>query len=482
MSSCRQAARPLAKCLRHDALQLRPFTTTPSAPAEVYKVVRDRPEGTPDPLELDPNTAVAPWAEKDLWKAGTPPVGSRRRRYAIRTSQNLPFEQLPYQAFQEARKILALDRQKKVEAIAAEVEKMRKIRETDVALFRGGEKKREMKLESIRRHIEHLKIQADINDPAVKRRFEDGLGDMSKPIYRYLAKRRWEGYNKKIMEQRISQFHITPDILPKLTPKYDVELHFRRSKIPAGKILPSNLTEVAPRLRVQPFDAGERLVTVVIVDPDVPDTESDAFSKRCHFLAANIPVSPTDPSLPLGRLNRDAHIAVPYLPAFAQKGAPSHRLAIFILDQPGNKPLDIAALRAQYNKKTVTDESSSSSASTSTSSSSAVAAPAPATGFSLKSLRDKFALTPTGFTLFRTVWDEHTADVMHRAGVPGADVEFRPNRVYSMKPPKAPRGWEAKRQGPKYRHLWKYTKRIRGLSNAKGWIVKKRADGNGKRG
>ncbi|CRK39896.1 hypothetical protein BN1723_018741, partial [Verticillium longisporum] len=120
MSSCRQAARSLAKCLRHDALQLRPFTTTPSAPAEVYKVVRDRPEGTPDPLELDPNTAVAPWAEKDLWKAGTPPVGSRRRRYAIRTSQNLPFEQLPYQAFQEARKILALDRQKKVEAIAAE--------------------------------------------------------------------------------------------------------------------------------------------------------------------------------------------------------------------------------------------------------------------------------------------------------------------------------------------------------------------------
>ncbi|CRK44655.1 hypothetical protein BN1723_016359, partial [Verticillium longisporum] len=153
-------------------------------------------------------------------------------------------------------------------------------------------------------------------------------------------------------------------------------------------------------------------------------------------------------------------------------GAPYHRLAIFVLDQPGNKPLDIAALRAQYSKKTVTDESSSSS--------SAVAAPA--TGFSLKSLRDKFALTPTGFTLFRTVWDEHTADVMHRAGVPGADVEFRPNRVYSMKPPKAPRGWEAKRQGPKYRHLWKYTKRIRGLSNAKGWIVKKRADGNGKRG
>jgi hypothetical protein len=181
MSVCRQAARPLAQSLRASeatttTLPMRPFTTSSSSSIDVYKVIRERPKGEIDPADLDPNTAVAPWAEKDLWKAGTPPIGSRRRRFAIRTTQNIPFEQLPYQAFQEARKILAADREEKLAAISAEVEKMRKIRETDASVYKGGEKKKAIKLESLRRHVEELKILADINDPSVKRRFEDGLG------------------------------------------------------------------------------------------------------------------------------------------------------------------------------------------------------------------------------------------------------------------------------------------------------------------
>lgn len=185
MSVCRQAARPLAQCLRATeaatkttttTLPMRPFTTSSASSIDVYKVIRERPEGEIDPAELDPNTAVAPWAEKDLWKAGTPPIGSRRRRLAIRTSTNIPFEQLPYQAFQEARKILAVDREEKLAAIRVEVDKIRKITETDASVYKGGEKKKAIKLESLRRHVEELKILADINDPNVKRRFEDGLG------------------------------------------------------------------------------------------------------------------------------------------------------------------------------------------------------------------------------------------------------------------------------------------------------------------
>lgn len=190
MATCRQAVRPLAQCLRTEAsssvstLPLRPLTTTSKSAGESYRVLRERPEGEIDPLELDPNTAVAPWAEKDLWKAGTPPVGSRRRRYAIRTSGNIPFEQLPYQAFQEARKILAADREEKIAAIKAETEKIRRITETDASVYKGGEKKKAMRLESLRRHVEELKILADINDPNVKRRFEDGLGELFHPLSR----------------------------------------------------------------------------------------------------------------------------------------------------------------------------------------------------------------------------------------------------------------------------------------------------------
>ena len=271
-------------------------------------------------------------------------------------------------------------------------------------------------------------------------------GDMNKPIYRYYAEKKWRSYEHRLITQRIDQFHIVPDIIPKLEPTADVQLYFLQQKIPAGEIVDSAVSEKAPRLRVQVFDKGERLVSVVVMDADVPDTESDAFSKRCHYLAANVPLSPTETSLPLARIKADDQLAVPWMPAFSQKGAPYHRLAIFLLEQKPGERVDVSRLRELYSGRD---------------------------GFSLKSFRDKFSLQPFGFTMFRSIWDENTAAVMARHNLPGADVEFRHTRVRSLKPPVKPRGWEAKRQGPKYRHLWKYTKRIRGLSNGRGWTRRK---------
>lgn len=257
---------------------------------------------------------------------------------------------------------------------------------------------------------------------------------MSKPIYRYLANRRWRSMERKITMQRINQFYIVPDLLPKLEPTADVKLFFDRQKIPPGEILDSRITELPPRLRMQVFDKGERLVSVVVVDADVPDPETDTFSRRCHFLAANIPWDPTKTSLPLSRLDA----AVPWLPPTSQKGAPYHRLAIFVLEQSAGpaSPIDAAKLTELYGGAGGRD------------------------GFSLKSFRDKFGMSPVGFTMFRTVWDEGTAEVMERHGIPGAEVEFKQPRVHSLKPPRKARGWEAKRQKAKYKFLWKYTKRI----------------------
>ncbi|KAL7808804.1 phosphatidylethanolamine-binding protein [Trichoderma aethiopicum] len=374
------------------------------------------------------------------------PVGSRRRRVALRTTAAIPFEQLPYQAFQEARAILAADRQEKVAKIREQLGKIAALEAKDAAQVKGGEKMKETKLASLRRSVEELKILADINDPLVKKRFEDGLGDMNKPIYRHYAERKWRSYDYRLITQRIKQFSIVPDVLPKLDPVADVQLFFRQQKISPGAIVGSLVSEVPPRLRVQVFDAGERLVSLVVLDADVPDADRDAFSKRCHFLAANIPLKPTDTSLPLSRVRADDQLAVPWLPPTSQKGAPYHRLGIYLLQQEPGARLDVAALKKLY---------------------------AARDGFSLKSFRDKFDLTPVGFNMFRSVWDENTAAVMARHGIPGADVEFRPARVHSLKPPVKPKGWEAKRQGPAFRHLWKYTKRIRGLSNGRGWTKRR---------
>ncbi|KAI8625186.1 ribosomal protein YmL35 [Xylariaceae sp. FL1651] len=385
---------------------------------------------------LDPNTTTAHWAERKLVRLGTPPVGSRRRRAALRTSQNVPFEQLPYQCFQEARRILQEDRQEKLQAIAKELAKIKRLQDTPADQVPGGERKKNLRLASLRKYVEELKILADINDPIVKRRFEDGLGDMNKPIYRFLAEEKWRGMPYKVITQRIQQLHIVPDVLAKFDPIVDVQLYFRRKKVEPGEIVDSRVSEVSPRLKVQVFNAGERLVSVAVVDLDVPNAETDSFDRRCHYLAANVPIAPDQPSLPLGKVNKETQLAVPWLPAFSQQGAPYHRLAVFVLEQAEGKTLDVAKLRELYNGRD---------------------------GFSLKSFRDKFSLKPVGFNLFRTIWDEGTAGVMERAGVPGADIQFKHKRVYSLKGPRKARGWEAKRSKPKYKSLWKYSRRIHGL-------------------
>ncbi|KAI1171444.1 phosphatidylethanolamine-binding protein [Nemania sp. FL0916] len=294
---------------------------------------------------------------------------------------------------------------------------------------------KDRRLRDLRKYLEKLKVLVDINDPVVKRRFEDGMGDMDKTIYRYLAEQKWRGYPYRLLEQRINQLNIVPDVLDKFEPITDVQLAFRRIKVEPGEIMDSRVTEVPPRLKVQVFNAGERLVSVAVIDLDVPDAETDSFGLRCHYLAANVPISPNQPSLPLGKVNKETQLAVPWLPAFSQMGAPYHRLVIFVLEQNG-ATLDIAKLRELYSGRD---------------------------GFSLKSFRDKFSLTPVGVNIFRTIWDEGTAGVMERAGVPGADIQFKHKRVHSLKPPKKARGWEVKHAKPKYKSLWKYSRRIYGF-------------------
>ncbi|KAI2621697.1 PEBP-like protein [Hypoxylon sp. NC1633] len=475
MSSCQRVARPLLQSLRQELILLqgtphlsRSFsksasrqddgpTTTSSAPPPISSTTSmdqlvaaanangNVKEGESGKFRMrdrlmDRNTTTAHWAERKLIRMGTPPIGSRRRRAALRTSENVPFEQLPYQCFQEARKILQEDRQEKLQAITKELAKIKRLEETPADQVPGGEQKRSARLANLKKHVEKLKILADVNDAAVKRKFEDGLGDMDKPIYRYYAERKWRGLPYRMITQRIQQLNIVPDVLPKFDPVVDAQLYFRRIKVTPGAILNSRITEVPPRLRVQVFNPGERLVSVAVMDSDVPNPETDSFDRRCHYLAANVPISPNQPSLPLGNVDKETQLAVPWLPAFSQKGAPYHRLSIFILEQKPGETIDIAKLRELYSARD---------------------------GFSIRSYRDKFGLTPVGFNIFRTVWDDSTAGVMERAGMPGADIEFKLKRVHSLKEEKKPRGWEAKRQKPKYRGLWKYSKRIHGIAHGR---------------
>jgi len=106
------------------------------------------------------------------------PIGSRRRRAALQAGEQFPFEQLPYQCFQEARKVLQVDRAEKLKQIEAQRAKLQRLMAADTQPQNEASKERRMK--SMAEHLEELKVWADINDPVVKRRFEDGKGESAR--------------------------------------------------------------------------------------------------------------------------------------------------------------------------------------------------------------------------------------------------------------------------------------------------------------
>ena len=173
--------RPALRCLRKPARRVLiplsstcDFTTTTAVKDEALETASSAPPSTPPP-DLDPTTLHTPLAERHLLRAGIHPIGSRRRRAAILSSDNVPFEQMPYQCFQEARAVLAEDRSRKLLEIA-EMRKRLAFWQNVPASDLGGGYAKKGKLVRMQKHLEHLKILADVNDPIIKKRFEDGMG------------------------------------------------------------------------------------------------------------------------------------------------------------------------------------------------------------------------------------------------------------------------------------------------------------------
>ena len=74
--------------------------------------------------------------------------------------------------------MLAEDRAEKIELIKKERSRIANLEAQNAAGIKGGQEMKDRKLESMRNHLEWLKIQADINDPLIKKRFEDGDGKL----------------------------------------------------------------------------------------------------------------------------------------------------------------------------------------------------------------------------------------------------------------------------------------------------------------
>jgi large subunit ribosomal protein L35 len=168
----------------HEEVRTDATASTPPPPPTVPPKSSEKPEFMKKWGNLDPSRVEDKRTERRLIRReGVQPIGSRRRRAALRRSvlrgaEEVPFEQLPFQCFQEARKFLLEDRQEKLKQIETQKLRLKNLLAQDPAIS-GGETAKAVRIGSMRRELNSLIIEADINDPIVKKKFEDGQGMFS---------------------------------------------------------------------------------------------------------------------------------------------------------------------------------------------------------------------------------------------------------------------------------------------------------------
>lgn len=197
--------------------------------------------------------------------------------------------------------------------------------------------------------------------------------------------------------QRVEQMNVIPDLLPYIDAVASVEVSFPGCKVQPGQFVDSRHSQTAPNLNIQVYDAGPRLVTIAVVDSDVPNEETDSFSRRCHGVFANIEISPTDGRVFLNQEKHAGSVAVPWIPPTAQKGAPYHRLTVIVMQHLHGQKLDIEDIK----EKTIRE------------------------GWHPQAFMAQHKLKAVGITMFRTQWDEGMEMVMNRHGIAGADIAFK---------------------------------------------------------
>ncbi|THH11337.1 hypothetical protein EW146_g8082 [Bondarzewia mesenterica] len=199
--------------------------------------------------------------------------------------------------------------------------------------------------EKERERLNVLEVMSEVNLPEVRWKAANGMADLSKPVYRHLVEKRWreEGALDLLME-RIHQMNVVPDVIPELRPGLDLRITFpeppprsvylrtrvKRRHIPIepGVFLLNEQTRKPPSLYTTVFHTDERLYTMLMVDADVPDVETESFTTYLHWLQPNITLS-TNTSLPLPLTATHT----PYIPPHPARGSPYHRYILLLLPQ-----------------------------------------------------------------------------------------------------------------------------------------------------
>jgi len=184
--------------------------------------------------------------------------------------------------------------------------------------------------EGLDQEILGLQIASEINLPQTRWQFKNGQGDMSKPVFRYLAEQSWRREGRLgILMQRVLQMNVVPDLLGEIDPDADLRVLLNDADVEVGSFLEPSKTVEAPQMRVQVYHPEERLYTLLMVDPDAPNPEQQTYQTECHWALTNIPISAKTSTISAASGNE----ILSYVPPHPQKGTPYHRYTFLLLEQ-----------------------------------------------------------------------------------------------------------------------------------------------------
>ncbi|KAG8220250.1 phosphatidylethanolamine-binding protein [Butyriboletus roseoflavus] len=273
--------------------------------------------------------------DASLKKRRTRPFKTRRPNISLEQPRDWkrPLAHGVLPAFDEALKFIKADS----EALKVEMQNVQ-------VSLRAAEHAPEQDSVAIRQmeaKLSYLEIQSKINFPEVQWKCANGMANMSKAVDRHIIEQRWrkEGALDLLME-RVHQMHVVPDAVPDFHPSFDLRVSFPEhqtkvvSTVPKYKfvepgiyLLPEQTID-PPRLHKDVFHTDERLYTLIMIDPDVPDEANNTYQSFLHWLQPNIPLSATSPSL-ISNINSHTK----YIPPHPQKGTPYHRYTVLLLPQ-----------------------------------------------------------------------------------------------------------------------------------------------------
>ncbi|CAE6515171.1 unnamed protein product [Rhizoctonia solani] len=191
-----------------------------------------------------------------------------------------------------------------------------------------------------------LEILSSINLPEVRWNFAQGKYDLTQPVYRRLLEQSWRQKGSlDLLMERVHQMKVIPDILAFFHPTVDLRISFNEGEeVVPGVFLPVKSTLRAPSITAQAYHPEERLYTLLIVDPDVPDPSMKSFSTYLHAFQPNIPLSVTKTQVTFPTAPETSESSLPYIPPHPQNGTPYHRYTTLLLPQASEISIDISKL------------------------------------------------------------------------------------------------------------------------------------------